>query len=168
MSPEDHVGALIDQLRFPADPEMSDTPRRVVEWLSTFVPGERPTVSRCASASTHPVVMRDIPFHSLCAHHLLPFFGTATVAYRPAGTICGLGSLSRAVAHFARQPQVQERLGEQIAHHLFEALQPSSLVVRLEARQLCVELTQGIQPTIVSLATLGDDDPVLLSQLDRR
>jgi len=165
MQPEHHVAALLAELGLDDDPEMAESPRRVVEWLRTFVPAEPPDVSRCATTSHNPVVMRDIPFHSVCAHHLLPFFGTATVAYRPDGAICGLGSLSRTVRHFARRPQVQERLGEQVADHLFAALAPRSLIVRLEARQLCVELTQGIQPTVVTVVSLGVDDPSLRQEV---
>ncbi len=157
LTPADHARALIGALEFADDPEMGDTPRRLVEWLSQFAQPaqEGPALSLCATHSQVPVVMRDIPFHSVCAHHLLPFFGTATVAYQPDGTLAGLGALSRTVAHFAARPQVQERLGEQIARHLAEGLRPRGLVVRLTARQLCVEITQGVRPTIVTEAVVG-------------
>jgi GTP cyclohydrolase I len=167
--PRVHAARLIAALNFPDDPEMADTPRRLVEWLSRFTSsGGPPSLSLCATRSTAPVVMRGVPFHSVCAHHLLPFFGTADIAYRPAGQLAGLGSLSRAVTHFAARPQVQERLGEQVAEHLAEALKPQCLVVRLTARQLCVELTQGMQPTVVTEATVGTPDPHLLSLLEPR
>lgn len=156
MPAEQTMAQLLAELGFEGDPEMAESPRRVVELLRSFVGSEeRPDVSLCATTSTAPVVMSGIVFHSMCAHHLVPFFGTATVAYVPDGRLAGLGSLSRAVQHFARRPQVQERLGEQIADHLTEALAPKGLVVALSARQLCVELTQGIQPEVKTWAVRG-------------
>ncbi len=156
MEAEKAVAQLLESLGFEGDPEMAEAPRRVAEWMATFVPDEPlAPMSVCATPSSSPVLMRDIPFHSLCAHHLVPFFGSATLLYVPDGRLAGLGSLSRVVRHFARRPQVQERLGEQIADHLWEALQPKGLVVALTARQLCVELTQGIQPEVRTWAVRG-------------
>lgn len=166
---EARASALVEALGFPDDPEMADTPRRLVSWLSAFRGAEGlPAVSVCASEGRAPVVMRGIPFHSVCAHHLLPFFGTVSIAYRPDGRIAGLGSLSRAVAHFAQRPQVQERLGEQVAAFLGEALAPAGLVVRIRARQLCVELTQGVQPDVLTEAVHGVADEGLYRLLEAR
>ena len=166
MDPQDAVAELLKSLGFEGDPEMAEAPRRVAQWMASFVPAEPlGPMSVCATESHAPVRMQDIPFHSLCAHHLVPFFGTATLVYVPNGTLAGLGSLSRVVQHFARRPQVQERLGEQIADHLMEALAPRGLVVGLTARQLCVELTQGIQPEVTTWALRGDVPDGLLPRM---
>ena len=81
------------------------------------------------------VLVRDIPFYSMCEHHLAPFFGVAHVAYIPAsdGRICGLSKLARLVDAFAKRPQVQERLTSQIADTLIEQLHPQGVIVVLEA-----------------------------------
>ena len=140
---EPEAARLLEAIGFPADPEMAETPRRLVEWLVSFRPpsGPPPSVSVCATQSTAPVRMDGIRFYSLCAHHLLPFFGVVSIAYMPDGTLAGLGALSRAVTWFARRPQVQERLGEQLADHLMGAL--------------CVEISQDQQPTVRTWAVRG-------------
>src|SRR3712207_5037936 len=92
------------------------------------------------------VVARDIPFHSLCEHHLLPFVGRAHVAYLPGERIVGLSKLARVVDHFSRRMQVQERLTTQIASWLTDTLQPKGVGVVLEAEHLCMSL-RGVQKT---------------------
>ena len=84
--------------------------------------------------------MTGIPFHSLCAHHFLPFFGEAHIAYVPSNRLVGLSKLARAVEYIARRPQVQERLTEQIADLLDERLAPAGVMVVLDARHLCMEM----------------------------
>jgi GTP cyclohydrolase I len=90
------------------------------------------------------VVVRDIPFHSLCMHHLLPFHGTATVAYIPGDRIIGLSKLARVVDLFARDLQVQERLTTQVADWLESRLRPKGVGVVLEAEHMCMSL-RGVQ-----------------------
>jgi len=92
------------------------------------------------------VLVRDIPFYSMCEHHLAPFFGKAHVAYIPAkdGRICGLSKLARLVDIFAKRPQVQERLTSQIADTLVEELNPQGVIVVLEAEHLCMNM-RGIK-----------------------
>ncbi len=109
------------------------------------------------------VVVRDIPFQSLCMHHLLPFHGVAHVAYLPAERIIGLSKLARVVEHFARDLQVQERLTTQIAACIQEELEPKGVGVVLEAEHLCMSL-RGVQKagarTVTSaLYGLVRDDP---------
>lgn len=89
------------------------------------------------------VIVKDIPFYSQCEHHLAPFFGTATIAYVPSGKIVGLSKLSRLIDVFARRLQVQERMTNQIADALQEALQPVGIGVIIKARHLCME-SRGI------------------------
>ena len=122
------------------DPEMAQTAERVTALMRDFVPGDTPQIQTLAAINHAPIVIRDIPFSSLCAHHLLPFFGSAAVAYRPNEKILGFGTVPRILASLARRPQLQERLSEQWANALFEALEPSGLMVVLRARQLCVEM----------------------------
>lgn len=109
------------------------------------------------------VVVRDIPFQSLCMHHVLPFYGVAHVAYLPAERILGLSKLARVVELFARDLQLQERLTTQIAGWLERELQPKGVGVVLEAEHLCMSL-RGVQKpgarTVTSaLHGLVRDDP---------
>jgi GTP cyclohydrolase I len=86
------------------------------------------------------VLVRDIPFHSLCEHHLLPFVGTAHVAYLPKDRIVGLSKLARVVEHFSRALQVQERMTQQIADWLVRELDPRGVGVVVEAEHMCMRL----------------------------
>jgi len=109
------------------------------------------------------VLVRAIPFHSLCMHHMLPFHGLAHVAYLPGERIVGLSKLARVVEMFARDLQVQERLTTQIAGWIEEELKPKGVGVVLEAEHLCMSL-RGVQKfgaTTVTSALLGQvrDDP---------
>lgn len=92
------------------------------------------------------VLARDIPFTSVCEHHLLPFVGTAHVGYLPGARILGLSKLARVVEMFSRAPQVQERLTTQIARWLGEQLQPNGVGVVLQAEHCCMTL-RGVQAT---------------------
>ncbi len=86
------------------------------------------------------VLLRDIPFHSLCEHHLLPFTGKAHVAYLPDGKVVGLSKLARLVEGYARRPQVQERLTGQIADALMEELHPMGAACLIEATHTCMTI----------------------------
>jgi len=129
------------ELGFSGDPEMDQTPHRFTELMRGFVPqGDPPVPSTFPADGSGPVVLRDVPFHSLCVHHLLPFFGSATIAYRPWDRVAGFSSIAGVVGYWAQRPQLQERMAEQVADNLFQALEPQGLVVRLVARQLCMEM----------------------------
>ncbi len=87
------------------------------------------------------VLVKDIPFYSMCEHHLLPFFGKAHVAYIPArGKITGLSKLARVVETVAKRPQLQERLTSQVADLIMEALQPLGVLVVVEAEHMCMTM----------------------------
>jgi GTP cyclohydrolase I len=90
------------------------------------------------------VVVKDIPFYSLCEHHLLPFFGKAHVAYIPNGKITGLSKIARVVDVFARRLQVQERMTTQIKDCIQDTLNPLGVMVVIEAEHLCMQM-RGVQ-----------------------
>jgi GTP cyclohydrolase I len=142
--------AVRDLLRaLGVDPQsdgLRDTPRRVVDVFAALLTPEPFTPTTFANDAGYDelVIVRDIPFHSLCEHHLLPFAGTAHVAYLPGERIVGLSKLARVVDHFARGLQVQERLTIQIADWLEERLAPAGVGVVLEAEHQCMTL-RGVQ-----------------------
>jgi GTP cyclohydrolase I len=108
------------------------------------------------------VVVRDIPFSSLCEHHLLPFSGVAHVAYLPGARLLGLSKLARVVTHYARRLQVQERLTNQVADWLMTELQPKGVGVVMEAEHACMALrgvrATGTRTVTSALAGLVRDD----------
>ena len=143
------VGDLLLALgRDPGDEHLADTPRRVADAyaeLLTPEPFDLPTFAN-DEGYDELILARDIPFHSLCEHHLLPFHGVAHVGYVPAERILGLSKLARVVELFARNFQVQERLTVQVANWLQEHLEPKGVGVVLEADHLCMSL-RGVRAT---------------------
>ena len=124
-----------------------DTPARVARMYEEVFAGltEDPARHFEVTFDEHHeemVLVKDIPFYSMCEHHLVPFFGKAHVAYIPAsdGRICGLSKLARLVEAFAKRPQVQERLTSQIADTLIEQLDPQGVIVVLEAEHMCMSM----------------------------
>jgi len=103
------------------------------------------------------VVVKDIPFHSLCEHHMLPFAGTAAVAYIPDGRVIGLSKIPRVVDMYARRLQIQERLTQQIADFLMDQLAPKGVGVVVEATHLCASMRGVRKPGMVmtTSAVLG-------------
>lgn len=151
-----------------ADPEATRTPERVARLYEELFWGLDPSAAPKLSLSSHEgrdlVILRDVPFYSMCVHHLLPFFGRAAMAYRPNGQVAGLSSLVDVVQYFAARPQLQERLAEQIAAYLAEHLRPEGLIVQLVARHMCVEMRGRSRPCHVEcLAARG----CLVSGADR-
>ncbi len=115
------------------------------------------------------VLLRDIEFHSLCEHHLLPFTGRAHVAYLPDGKVVGLSKLARLVEGYARRPQVQERLTTQIADALMEELNPIGSACVIEATHTCMTIRGARKPgsTMVTSALRGifKDNPASRSEI---
>ena len=98
------------------------------------------------------VFVKDVPFYSMCEHHLLPFHGKAHVAYIPRGKVVGLSKIVRVVEAFARRPQVQERLTSQIADLLMDALNPQGVAVVVEASHTCITM-RGVKKPGSSVVT---------------
>jgi GTP cyclohydrolase I len=127
------------------------TPNRVARAYGELMAGLQDDPRRHLKTVFHErydevVLLRDIEFHSLCEHHLLPFTGRAHLAYLPDGKVVGLSKLARLVEGFARRPQVQERLTTQIADALMEELSPVGVVVVLEASHTCMTIRGAAKP----------------------
>lgn len=103
------------------------------------------------------VVEKDITFHSVCEHHLLPFFGKAHIAYIPSGKVVGISKLARTVEVFARRPQIQEQLTSQICDAIMDLLQPRGVMVMMEAEHMCMTMRGVRKPgtQTVTVATRG-------------
>ena len=128
-----------------AEPELAETPERVADMYREMLSGLEPANDPDLATFPHDgqgdlVVVRDLPFYSLCIHHFVPFFGRALVAYLPGQTLVGISGAARLLEHYARRPQLQERLGQQIADHLERLIRPRGVAVVLEARHLCMEM----------------------------
>ncbi|KAE8763059.1 GTP cyclohydrolase I FolE [Georgenia thermotolerans] len=125
-----------------AGPHLADTPRRVADALAELLTPRELTLTTFPNDEGYDelVLVRDIPFHSLCEHHLLPFHGVGHIAYLPGERIVGLSKLARVLEHFARDLQVQERLTQQVADLLQAELAPRGVAVVLEAEHLCMAL----------------------------
>ena len=131
-------------------PGIKDTPGRVARMYQEIFSGlETPTeeILKHLEGESHDelVLLKDIPFYSVCEHHLLPFIGKAHVAYIPgAGKIAGIGELAKALEIFAKRPQVQERLTAQLADVIMAKLKPKGAMVVIDAEHLCLSM-RGIK-----------------------
>lgn len=126
---------------------LRETPARVARALEESCAGlcQNPALlfEKSFDVGCHEmVIVRDIPFYSLCEHHLLPFFGVAHVAYLPGedGRVCGISKLARVVDVFAKRPQVQEQLTRQVADAVMEGVGASGVLVVMEAEHLCMTM----------------------------
>jgi GTP cyclohydrolase I len=148
-----------------SDESLSATPRRMAAAYAELLSPEpfHATTFPNDGAYDELVVVRDISFHSLCEHHLLPFVGVAHVGYIPGERIVGLSKLARVVDHFARALQVQERLTTQVAGWLERELRPRGVGVVLEAEHTCMSLRgaakSGARTVTSALHGLVRDDP---------
>lgn len=129
---------------------LAGTPQRVARSLRFLTAGSSQEASDVIGDAIFQqeydevVLVRDIPFYSLCEHHLLPFFGSCHVAYMPRGQVVGLSKIPRVVDVFAHRLQLQERLTRQIAEAFNEVLEPSGVAVVMEARHMCMEM-RGVE-----------------------
>ncbi len=155
-----HVRGILTELGLDlADPNLSRTDERVAEmYLEMFHglrEGAEPSVTTFPNDEnyTNMVMEKDIPFYSMCSHHLVPFYGHAHIAYIPSDTIIGLSKFARILEFYAKRPQLQERLTEQVANCLVERLQPRGAMVVIEARHLCVEMRGVKKPGALTVTS---------------
>jgi GTP cyclohydrolase I len=128
---------------------IKDTPERVALMYEEIFSGigEPPEdLLKHIEGETHDemIMIKDIPFYSVCEHHLLPFIGKAHIAYIPKGTIVGLSELAKALEFFAKRPQVQERLTSQLADLIMDRIKPKGAMVVIDADHLCMSM-RGIK-----------------------
>ncbi|MHC4133277.1 MAG: GTP cyclohydrolase I FolE [Planctomycetota bacterium] len=128
---------------------VKDTPARVAKMYTELLAGmyEDPQkhIRKAFKEKYNEVVLlRDIPFYSICEHHLMPFIGSAHIAYLPTGTVLGVSKLARIIDCFSRRLQVQERLTDQIADFIMSNLEPLGVAVVLEASHSCMTI-RGIK-----------------------
>jgi GTP cyclohydrolase I len=134
------------------DPNLKGTPLRVArayrELFSGLEPADEPELRSFPNTEKYSqmVAVTDIPFHSLCAHHFLPIVGTAHVAYLPQDRVVGLSKLARVVEYYARHPQIQERLTEQVIDLVNSRLHPAGVMVVMQARHFCLEMRGVAKP----------------------
>ncbi|MBI2762644.1 MAG: GTP cyclohydrolase I FolE [Chloroflexi bacterium] len=148
---EDAVRDILSEIgEDPARDGLIGTPERVHRMYAELTAGYHVDPDRLVNGAIFPVdysemvVVKDVPFYSLCEHHLLPFFGTASVAYIPRGRVIGLSKIPRIVEMYARRLQIQERMTQQIADFLNERLDPQGVGVVVEANHLCAVM-RGIR-----------------------
>jgi len=130
---------------------LEDTPRRIAKLYAEMFSGlsedPRDVLSKTFEEShKEMVILKDIPFYSLCEHHFLPFHGRAHVGYVPEGRIVGVSKLARTVDILARRPQMQERLTGQVADAIMNGLQPDGVAVVIEAEHLCLTMRGAQKP----------------------
>ncbi len=140
-----------------------DTPKRVADALTYLTSGYKADVEKLinqacfAQETTSMVVVKDIEVYSLCEHHMLPFYGRCHIGYIPRGRVFGISKLARLVDMYARRLQIQERLTEQIAYAIKDAINADGVGVMIEARHLCM-MMRGVEKQnsmFVTSAVLG-------------
>jgi len=155
-----HVRAILAELGLDlTDPNLRETDRRVArmyaEMFSGLREGSRPQVTCFPNDEGYRamVMEKEIPFYSMCAHHLVPFYGHAHMAYIPNDRILGLSKFARILEFYAKRPQLQERLTEQIVGFIEQELKPQGAMVVIEARHLCVEMRGVKKPGAVTVTS---------------
>jgi GTP cyclohydrolase I len=155
-----HVRGILAALGLnTSDPNLAETDIRVakmyLEMFHGLAQGAEPKVTTFPNEEgySHMVMETQIPFYSMCAHHLVPFYGHAHIAYIPRDRILGLSKFSRILEFYAKRPQLQERLTEQVVTYFEEKLQPLGAMVVIEARHLCVEMRGVKKPGAVTVTS---------------
>lgn len=156
----DHVRGLLAELGLDLDDaNLRDTDRRVakmyLEMFAGLEEGNQPRITTFPNDEGYQsmVMERDIPFYSMCSHHLVPFYGHAHIAYVPQDRIVGLSKLPRILEFYAKRPQLQERLTEQVVGFLEQELEPQGAMVVVQARHLCVEMRGVKKPGAVTVTS---------------
>ncbi len=155
-----HVRGMLTELGLDlTDANLRDTDRRVakmyLEMFQGLEEGAEPKVTTFPNDERYSamVMEKQIPFYSMCAHHLVPFYGHAHLAYIPNDTILGLSKFARILEFYAKRPQLQERLTEQVANYLETRLKPQGVMVVIEARHLCVEMRGVKKPGAMTVTS---------------
>jgi len=156
----EHVRGILSTLGLDtSDPNLAETDVRVakmyLEMFQGLAEGAEPKVTTFPNEEgySHMVMETQLPFYSMCAHHLVPFYGHAHIAYIPNDRILGLSKFSRILEFYAKRPQLQERLTEQVVTCLEEKLHPQGAMVVIEARHLCVEMRGVKKPGAVTVTS---------------
>lgn len=156
---KDHLEHQVKNMleAFDQDPDregLQDTPRRYIKFLHQFLtpPFFKFTTFK-NEGTTEMIIVQDIPFYSLCEHHLAPFYGTGTIAYLPGDRLIGLSKLPRTLELYSRRLQNQERITNQVADRLHMELMPRGVAVRLEAEHLCIAM-RGVEKPGTSTVTM--------------
>ena len=142
----------------PSREGLLDTPDRAAKAMEFLTNGYRQKLEDVVNDAifsvedNHMIIVKDIELYSLCEHHMLPFFGKATVAYLPKGKIIGLSKIARIVDVYARRLQVQERLTNQVADAMTEILDPHGVGVVMEGKHLCM-MMRGVQKQESNMVT---------------
>ena len=160
---EQAVASIVEAIGEDPDREgLRDTPKRVARMYGEFFAGmaQDPTevlATGFEEGHREIVVLRDVPFFSVCEHHFLPFYGSAHIGYIPAGRVVGASKLARALDILARRPQIQERLTNQLVDAVYDTLQPEGVGAILSAEHLCLSLRGAKKPgsKIVTSASRG-------------
>lgn len=139
---EDRIKEVLKHIGENPDREgLAETPKRYLKFMNQFLnPAEFNMTTFENDGSDEMIIVKDIPFYSLCEHHMAPFFGTAHIAYIPNDRIVGLSKIPRALDMFANKLQNQERITKQVMDYLNEKLKPKGVAVVLKARHMCVEM----------------------------
>lgn len=139
---EDSVKKLLEHFGEDINREgLKDTPKRYIKFLTEFLnPKEFNFTCFDAEGNDEMIVQTNIPFYSLCEHHIAPFFGVANIAYIPKDKIVGLSKLARTLDLYANRLQNQERITTQIAERLMKELEPLGVAVTLKAQHLCMNM----------------------------
>ena len=155
-----HVRGMLEELGLDVgDPNLADTDIRVAKMYAEMFHGLRegsePKITTFPNDEgySHMVMETQIPFYSMCSHHLVPFYGHAHIGYVPKDTIVGLSKLARIVEFYAKRPQLQERLTEQVVTFLEQKLDPMGAIVVIEARHLCVEMRGVKKPGALTVTS---------------
>jgi GTP cyclohydrolase I len=149
------MGEVLEELGLDVEsnPHLLDTPRRVAASLRELItPVEFEFTVFDNRGIDQMIVVQDIPFYSLCAHHLLPFYGKAHVAYIPADKMAGISKIARAVEYFMRGLNVQEELTKDIMDFLVEKLDPLGAIVVIEGHHLCMAM-RGVESRVHKTTT---------------
>ncbi len=162
---EESVKAILEEVGVKKNTETyKNTPKRVRRMYQEFFNRKTPRITLFKNTKYKDIItLKDIQFYSLCAHHLLPFFGSASIAYIPGKKIVGLSKIPRIVKHFSSKPQVQEEMTANIADYIFKNINARGVMVVVKARHLCMEMrgikTHNVETTTSAIRGIFETKP---------